>query len=53
MAAKNKVEEKAAEEKAAEEKTGLVTMTKDGAELAVDPSCVAAHEDKGWVAVDA
>ena len=39
---------KAAEKRAAWNKKNLVTMEKDGAELAVHPDCVAAHEKAGW-----
>lgn len=51
--AKAEAEAKAADEKAraeaaAKAESGLVKMVKDGEELAVDPSCVRAHEEAGW-----
>lgn len=43
--------DKAKEAKEAEEKEAhvdLIVMTKDDAKLKVHPSCVAAHQQKGW-----
>ncbi len=48
MTSKAKETKAAKGTKAAAKSSGLVSMCKDGKDLKVHPTCVAAHKARGW-----